>query len=75
MMLTPSFCEKEEGGSEKEFDLFSRLLKDRITLRFNEVTDAPTCTIIAQLLYLKSVDSTKDISLYINSSGISVSAG
>lgn len=74
MILTPSFYEKE-GGSEKGYDLFSRLLKDRIILMFNEVTDDLACTIIAQLLYLESVDSTKDISLYINSPGGSVSAG
>ena len=74
MILTPSYYEKE-GGSEKGYDLFSRLLKDRIILMFNEVTDDLACTIIAQLLYLESVDSTKDISLYINSPGGSVSAG
>ena len=74
MILTPSFYEKE-GGLDKGYDLFSRLLKDRIILMFNEVTDDLACTIIAQLLYLESVDSKKDVSLYINSPGGSVSAG
>ena len=54
MILTPSFYEKE-GGLDKGYDLFSRLLKDRIILMFNEVTDDLACTIIAQLLYLESV--------------------
>lgn len=74
MVFTPSFYEKE-GNSEKGYDLFSRLLKDRIILMFNEVTDDLACVIIAQLLYLESVDPTKEISLYINSPGGSVSAG
>lgn len=74
MILTPSFYEKE-GNSEKGYDLFSRLLKDRIILLFNEVTDDLAGSIIAQLLYLESVDPTQDISLYINSPGGSVSAG
>ncbi len=74
MILTPSFYEKE-GRSEKGYDLFSRLLKDRIVLLFNEINDDLACTIIAQLLYLESVDPEKDICLYINSYGGSVSAG
>ena len=74
MVLNPSFYEKE-GNSEKGYDLFSRLLKDRIILMFNEVNDDLACSIIAQLLYLESVDPNKDICLYINSPGGSVSAG
>lgn len=74
MVLNPSFYEKE-GNSEKGYDLFSRLLKDRIVLLFNEVNDDLACSIIAQLLYLESVDPNKDICLYINSGGGSVSAG
>lgn len=74
MVLNPSFYEKE-GNSEKGYDLFSRLLKDRIVLMFNEVNDDLACSIIAQLLYLESVDPDKDICLYINSPGGSVSAG
>lgn len=74
MILTPSFFEKE-GNTERGYDLFSRLLKDRIILIFNEINDDLACTIIAQLLYLESVDPEKDICIYINSYGGSVSAG
>ncbi len=74
MILTPSFFEKE-GNSERGYDLFSRLLKDRIILIFNEINDDLACTIIAQLLYLESIDPEKDICIYINSYGGSVSAG
>ncbi len=74
MIPNPYFYERE-GVSEKGYDLFSRLLKDRIVLMFNEVNDDLACTIIAQLLYLESVDPDKDICLYINSPGGSVSAG
>ncbi len=74
MILNPSFYERE-GNTEKGYDLYSRLLKDRIILLFNEVNDDLACTVIAQLLYLESVDPKKDISIYINSPGGSVSAG
>ena len=74
MILNPSFYERE-GNSEKGYDLYSRLLKDRIVLMFNQVDDDLACSIIAQLLYLESVDPEKDICLYINSPGGSVSAG
>ncbi len=74
MILTPTFYEKD-GNTEKGYDLFSRLLKDRIILLFNEVDDNLACSIIAQLLYLESVDPDKDICIYINSPGGSVSAG
>lgn len=74
MILNPSFYERE-GNSEKGYDLYSRLLKDRIILLFNEVNDDLAGSIIAQLLYLESVDPDKDICIYINSRGGSVSAG
>lgn len=74
MILSPSFYERE-GNTEKGYDLYSRLLKDRIILLFNRVDDDLACSIIAQLLYLESVDPNKDICLYINSPGGSVSAG
>lgn len=74
MIVNPSFYERE-GNSEKGYDIFSRLLKDRIILMFNEVTDDLACSIIGQLLYLESIDPEKDICLYINSPGGSVSAG
>ena len=74
MILTPSFYEKE-GNNERGYDLFSRLLKDRIVLLFNEINDDLACTIIAQLLYLESIEPDKDICIYINSCGGSVAAG
>lgn len=74
MITNPTFYEKE-GGYERGYDLFSRLLKDRIILMFSGVNDDLACSIIAQLLYLESVDPDKDICLYINSPGGSVSAG
>lgn len=74
MILMPNFFEKE-NGMERGYDLASRLLKDRIILLFSEVNDDLACSIIAQMLYLESVDPTKDIYLYINSPGGSVSAG
>jgi len=74
VLLNPTFYEKE-GGMEHGYDLFSRLLKDRIVLLFNEVNDDLACSVIAQLLYLESLDPNKDISLYINSPGGSVAAG
>ncbi|MEE0928280.1 MAG: ATP-dependent Clp protease proteolytic subunit [Acutalibacteraceae bacterium] len=74
MILNPTFYEKD-GSSEKGYDLFSRLLKDRIILIFNEINDDLACSVIAQLLYLESLDPDKEISVYINSPGGSVSAG
>lgn len=74
MIINPSFYERE-GNSEKGYDLFSRLLKDRIILLFNEVNDDLACTVISQLLYLEAIDPDKDITIYINSPGGSVSAG
>ena len=74
MITVPSFFEKE-GMTEKHYDLFSRLLKDRIILIFNEITDDLACSVIAQLLYLESVNPDEPISIYINSPGGSVSAG
>lgn len=74
MILSPSFYERE-GNMEKGYDLYSRLLKDRIVLLFNPVDDDLACSIIAQLLYLEAIDPDKDICMYINSPGGSVSAG
>ena len=74
MIFNPTFYE-QDNNSIKQYDLFSRLLKDRIILVFNEITDDLACSIVAQLLYLESIDPDKDISLYINSPGGSVSAG
>ncbi|MBQ8682902.1 MAG: ATP-dependent Clp protease proteolytic subunit [Clostridia bacterium] len=74
MIVNPSFYERD-GMSEKGYDIFSRLLKDRIILMFNEVNDDLACSIIGQMLYLESIDPEADICLYINSPGGSVSAG
>lgn len=74
MIINPQFFEKE-GAFERAYDPFSRLLKDRVILLFNEVNDDLACTVIAQMLYLEAVDPTRDICLYINSPGGSVSAG
>lgn len=74
MIINPQFYERD-GGVERGYDVYSRLLKDRIVLLFDQVDDNLACSIISQLLYLESVDPEKDIYLYINSPGGSVSAG
>jgi len=74
MIINPSFYEME-GNREKGYDLFSRLLKERIVLLFNDINDDLACSVIAQLLYLQAIDDTSDITVYINSYGGSVSAG
>ena len=74
MIFNPTFYEKD-GFEIKHYDLFSRLLQDRIILLFNEVNDDLACSIIGQLLYLESVDANADISIYINTPGGSVSSG
>ena len=63
------------GGGERAYDLPSRLLQDRIVFLNGEVNDASANAVIAQLIYLEGQDPSKDISLYINSPGGSVSAG
>ena len=63
------------GRGERSYDIFSRLLNDRIIVLSDEVNDATASVVIAQLLYLEGQDAEKDISLYINSPGGSVSAG
>ncbi|MBO4452956.1 MAG: ATP-dependent Clp protease proteolytic subunit [Clostridia bacterium] len=74
MIQNPTFIENE-GGHQNGYDLFSRLLKDRIILLFNEINDDLACSIVGQLLYLEAQDPDKDITMYINSPGGSVSAG
>jgi ATP-dependent Clp protease protease subunit len=74
MIPLPTFIENE-SGRQVSYDLFSRLLKDRIVLLFNEITDDLACAVVGQLLYLEAQDPDKDITLYINSTGGSVSAG
>ena len=66
---------EQTGRGERSYDIFSRLLNDRIIFLGEEVTDVSANLIVAQLLFLESEDPSKDISLYINSPGGSVSAG
>lgn len=70
----PYVVEKTSSG-ERSYDIYSRLLQDRIVMLSNEVNDDVASLIVSQLLFLESQDPTKDISLYINSPGGSVSAG
>ncbi|MFH1252720.1 MAG: ATP-dependent Clp endopeptidase proteolytic subunit ClpP [Candidatus Uhrbacteria bacterium] len=72
--LIPTVIEKTSYG-ERSYDIYSRLLKDRIIFLGTEIDDAVANTVIAQLLFLESQDKTKDIKLYINSPGGSVTAG
>ncbi len=74
MSLVPYVVEQTSRG-ERQFDIFSRLLNDRIIVLSDEVNDATASLVVAQLLFLEGQDSEKDISLYINSPGGSVSAG
>ena len=74
MSLVPTVVESTSRG-ERAFDIYSRLLKDRIVFLGEEVTDISANLIVAQLLFLESEDANKDIHLYINSPGGSVVAG
>jgi ATP-dependent Clp protease protease subunit len=72
--LVPNVIEKTANG-ERAYDIFSRLLKDRIVFIGDEITDATASLVVAQLLFLESEDPDKDIHIYINSPGGSVTAG
>ncbi len=74
MALVPMVVE-QEGRGERSYDIYSRLLNDRIIFLADEVNDVTASLVVAQLLYLESKDPDKDISLYINSPGGSISAG
>ena len=74
MALVPTVIEKTSGG-ERAYDIYSRLLNDRIIFLADEVNDVTANLVVAQLLFLESVDQDKDISLYINSPGGSITAG
>ncbi|MDD6102404.1 MAG: ATP-dependent Clp endopeptidase proteolytic subunit ClpP [Clostridiales bacterium] len=74
MSLVPYVIEQTSRG-ERSYDIYSRLLKDRIIFLDGEVNDASASVIVAQLLFLESEDPGKDICLYINSPGGSVTAG
>ncbi len=72
--LVPYIVEQTSRG-ERSYDIYSRLLEDRIIFLSGEIDDAVANTVVAQLIYLEAKDPSKDISLYINSPGGSVSAG
>ena len=74
MALVPYVIEQNSRG-ERSYDIYSRLLKDRIIFLGEEVTDVSASVIVAQLLFLEAEDPEKDIHLYINSPGGSVTAG
>ena len=74
MSLVPIVLEQTSKG-ERSYDIYSRLLRDRVILLEGEVHDQMANLIVAQLLFLESEDATKDISMYINSPGGSVTAG
>ena len=74
MSLVPYVVEQTSRG-ERSYDIFSRLLNDRIVMLCDEVNDATASLVVAQLLYLEGQDPDKDIHLYINSPGGSISAG
>lgn len=73
-VLIPYVVERTSTG-ERSYDLYSRLLEDRIIFLSGEIDDAMANTVVAQLIYLEGKDPNKDISLYINSPGGSVTAG
>jgi len=74
MALVPMVIEKT-GLGERSYDIYSRLLNDRIVFLADEVNDVTASLVVAQLLYLEAQDPDKDISLYINSPGGSITAG
>ncbi|MBP5372910.1 MAG: ATP-dependent Clp endopeptidase proteolytic subunit ClpP [Clostridia bacterium] len=74
MALIPMVVEQTDKG-ERSYDIYSRLLDDRIIFLSGEIDDAVANTVIAQLIYLEAKDPTKPINMYINSPGGSVSAG
>ena len=74
MSLVPYVIEQTSRG-ERSYDIYSRLLKERIIFLHSEVNDASASVIVAQLLFLEAEDPEKDIQLYINSPGGSISAG
>ena len=74
MALVPYVIEQTNRG-ERSYDIYSRLLKDRIIMLTDEVNDTTASLVVSQLLFLESEDPKKDIFLYINSPGGSVTAG
>lgn len=74
-MLSMPYVIEQTNTGERTYDIFSRLLKDRIIMLTGEITDDTATVICSQLLFLANENATKDISLYINSPGGSVTAG
>ena len=74
MSFVPYVVEQTNRG-ERQYDIYSRLLEDRIVVLSDEVNDQTASLVVAQLLYLEGQDAEKDINLYINSPGGSVTAG
>ena len=74
MALVPTVIEQTNRG-ERAYDIFSRLLNDRIIMLCDEINDTTASLVVAQLLFLEGQDPDKDIQLYINSPGGSVTAG
>ena len=74
MALIPMVVEQTDRG-ERSYDIYSKLLEERIIFMTGEINDAVANTVVAELLYLEAKDSTKDIDIYINSPGGSVTSG
>ena len=74
MALVPYVVE-QTGNGERSYDIYSRLLNDRIIMLTDEVNSQTASLVVAQMLYLESVDADKDIYLYINSPGGSITDG
>ena len=75
MAFVPTVTENEGGNRERSFDIYSRLLKDRIILIGRPIDDVVANLVVAQLMYLAADDPEKEIQIYINSPGGAVSAG
>lgn len=75
MALVPYVIEQTSRGGERSYDIYSRLLRERIIFLGDEVNDTTASLVVAQILFLESEDPNKDINLYINSPGGSVTAG
>ena len=75
MALVPYVIEQTSRGGERSYDIYSRLLRERIIFLGDEVNDTTASLVVAQMLFLESEDPNKEINLYINSPGGSVTAG
>lgn len=75
MAMVPYVIEQTSRGGERSYDIYSRLLRERIIFLGDEVNDTTASLVVAQMLFLESEDPNKDINLYINSPGGSVTAG